>query len=87
MNADLAQARLRCSNTAREPRGNHIGIEPVLTEPPGEGGREASMVREGYLTHRTGSHIVFFRRVKDDGAGIEIVRILHERMEPSRHIR
>jgi toxin ParE1/3/4 len=37
-------------------------------------GREAGTVREGYATYRTGSHIVFFRRVDDGGSGIEIVR-------------
>jgi toxin ParE1/3/4 len=46
-------------------------------------GRDAGTVREGYLTYRTGAHIVFFRRVDDGGDGIEIVRILHERMGPS----
>lgn len=50
-------------------------------------GREAGAVREGYATYRTGSHVVFFRRVDDGGADIEIVRILHERMDPSRHMR
>lgn len=46
-------------------------------------GREAGMVREGYLTYRTGAHVVFFRGVDDE---VEIVRILHERMDPARHI-
>lgn len=45
------------------------------------------MVREGYLTYRTGSHIVLFRSVDDREGAIEVVRILHERMDPFRHIR
>lgn len=48
--------------------------------------REAGMVREGYLTNRIGSHIVFFRSVDEVRGDIETIRILHERMEPFRHI-
>lgn len=50
-------------------------------------GREAGMVREGYSSYRTGSHIVFFRSVDDREGATEIVRVLHERMDPFRHIR
>lgn len=48
--------------------------------------REASMVREGYLIRRTAAHVVFFRHVAGEEGGIEIIRFLHERMDPSRHI-
>lgn len=49
-------------------------------------GREAGMVRKGYMTFRTGSHIVFFHSFDAGEGDIEIVRILHERMDSSRHI-
>ena len=38
---------------------------------------------EGCLRYRADHHIIVFRTVPD---GIEIVRILHERMDPSRHL-
>jgi toxin ParE1/3/4 len=40
-------------------------------------------IREGYRKRSAGSHVVFFRQVGDL---IEIVRVLHSRMEPERHI-
>ncbi len=50
-------------------------------------GCEANVIRRGYLSHRVGANVVFFRRDSgDDGEAIEIVRILHERMDPARHI-
>lgn len=39
--------------------------------------------RPGLLRWRVESHVIYFRQVDD---GIEIVRILHERMLPSRHL-
>lgn len=39
--------------------------------------------RPGLLRWRVESHVVFFREVDD---GIEIVRILHERQLPPRHL-
>lgn len=38
--------------------------------------------RPGILRWRVESHVIYFRETDD---GIEIVRILHERMLPSRH--
>lgn len=50
-------------------------------------GREMEFIRRGYLTYPINAHVVSFRHVpNDDGEGIEIVRILHERMDPARHI-
>lgn len=46
-------------------------------------GRSADDVRTGYFRHHVGSHMVYFRRKK---AGVEIVRILHEKMSPARHL-
>jgi toxin ParE1/3/4 len=42
----------------------------------------ATPERPGILRWRVERHLVYFREVDD---GIEIVRILHERMLPSRH--
>jgi len=46
-------------------------------------GKECAAVRAGYRKYRCGSHVLFYRQ----GAGaIDIVRILHERMDYERHI-
>jgi toxin ParE1/3/4 len=42
-----------------------------------------SDVREGYFKYAVGSHLVFYRRSE---AGIHIVRILHQRMDVTRHL-
>lgn len=42
-----------------------------------------SDVREGYFKYAVGSHLVFYRRSE---AGIDIVRILHQRMDVARHL-
>jgi toxin ParE1/3/4 len=40
-------------------------------------------VRPGYLKFSTGSHVIYYR---DHGNRLEIVRILHGRMEVNRHL-
>lgn len=45
-------------------------------------GRSCPEVRVGYYRYRSGSHFLFYRLV--DG-GVDIVRILHERMDFGRH--
>ena len=37
----------------------------------------------GYLKQSAGRHIIVFRRDED---GVVIVRVLHERMDPARHL-
>lgn len=48
-----------------------------------EAGRVCGEIRPGYRCAREGKHVVFYR-ITD--AGVEIVRILHERMLPKRHL-
>jgi toxin ParE1/3/4 len=40
-------------------------------------------VRSGYLKYLTGSHVIYFR---DHGTRIEVIRILHSRMDVDRHL-
>lgn len=47
-------------------------------------GRECPEVRKGYCKYPSGSHVLFYRVIAD---GIDVVRILHERMDYGRHIR
>jgi len=46
-------------------------------------GREGSDIRSGYYKISCGSHFLFYRITAE---GIDIVRILHERMDFVRHI-
>lgn len=43
----------------------------------------AEAVRSGYFRFAAGSHVLFFRKLPD---GIDIVRILHNRMDFLRHV-
>lgn len=42
-------------------------------------GRDCSAIRAGYRKHEAGKHIIFYRQMEN--SFIEIVRILHERMD------
>ena len=46
-------------------------------------GRDNSEVRHGYRRYNVGSHVVFYR-IGDDF--VDIVRILHQRMDFDRHL-
>jgi toxin ParE1/3/4 len=46
-------------------------------------GRECTEVRRGYRMYPSGSHVLFYRPT---AGGIDVVRILHERMDYERHI-
>jgi toxin ParE1/3/4 len=56
-------------------------IEAVAANPAM--GEDCSVVRPGYRKFPSGSHLLFYRLT---AAGIDIVRILHERMDYERHI-
>lgn len=46
-------------------------------------GRPCDYIREGYLKHHIGRHLIFYHQ---SGDGIEIVRILHDRMDVEAHL-
>jgi len=46
-------------------------------------GRACPEIRRGYYKLAGGSHILFYRRIDN---GIEVIRILHSRMDASRHL-
>jgi toxin ParE1/3/4 len=46
-------------------------------------GQECPNVRSGYYKNACGSHVLFYRLTAE---GVDIVRILHERMDFERHI-
>ena len=45
---------------------------------------DISDVRNGYRKVRSGSHVIFFRVSR--GGGVEVVRILHQKMDFDRHL-
>jgi len=53
-----------------------------LAEMPGMG-RSVEHLRAGYYRLKHASHIVFYTRVE---GGVRIVRVLHEAMDPERHL-
>jgi toxin ParE1/3/4 len=46
-------------------------------------GRDCGHIRDGYRKYASGSHVLFYRLADD---GVDIVRILHERMDFGRHL-
>jgi toxin ParE1/3/4 len=56
-------------------------VEAVADDP--RLGRSCDEVRAGYRKYPAGSHILFYRPTPD---GIDIVRILHQRMDFERHL-
>ena len=56
-------------------------IERVATDP--ERGRDCGEVRTGYRRYAIGSHLIFYI---PRGDSIDVVRVLHQRMDPTRHL-
>jgi len=46
-------------------------------------GRACNEIREGYRRYAIGSHRIFYRAAPD---GVDVIRILHQRMDPAAHI-
>jgi toxin ParE1/3/4 len=47
-------------------------------------GREREEIKTGYLSFLAGSHIIFYRK---DSNHVDIIDILHQSMEPYRHLK
>ena len=67
--------------TERYMREIQRGIEYVAEDP--RRGRPCDDIRAGYFKYPAGSHMLFFRLVR---GGIDVVRILHQRMDFERHL-
>lgn len=53
----------------------------IVSEDPRRG--QECDVRAGYLKYGVGRHVLFYKRIMD---GVEVIRILHERMDFGRHL-
>lgn len=55
-------------------------IERIGRDP--DRGRACDEIREGYRRYGIGSHVLFYVERAD---GVDVIRILHQRMDPTRH--
>lgn len=55
-------------------------VERIAVDP--QRGRACDEIREGYRRYGIGSHLIFYLESAD---GVDVVRILHQRMDPTRH--
>ena len=46
-------------------------------------GRTCEEIRPGYRRYGIGSHVLFYMESAD---GVDVIRILHQRMDPTRHL-
>lgn len=53
-----------------------------IADDPGRG-RACDEIREGYRRYSIGSHLVFYLVTTE---GVDVIRILHQRMDPTRHL-
>ena len=53
-----------------------------IADNPGRG-RACDEIREGYRRYSTGSHLLFY---VESTYGVDVIRILHQRMDPPRHL-
>ncbi|GAB3264488.1 type II toxin-antitoxin system RelE/ParE family toxin [Arthrobacter pigmenti] len=56
-------------------------IERIAADP--RRGRSRNEIRQDYLSYAVGSHTIFYLRRTD---GVDIIRVLHQRMDHSRHL-
>ncbi len=62
---------------------NQIDVAfPLLAENPNKG-KKCDHVIQGYFKYTVGKHDIYFRKIE---TGIEIVRILHQRMDVKKHL-
>jgi toxin ParE1/3/4 len=63
-------------------RSIDAGIRAIAADP--SRGRACDGLRAGYFQFSAGSHVIFYRRIE---TGVEVVRILHQRMDFTRRLR
>lgn len=54
-------------------------IEYLASNP--ETGKDINHIRKGYRSSKVKSHIIFYRLTGNKSSGIEIIRVLHQRMD------
>lgn len=56
-------------------------IELIAADP--QRGRQCDEIRDRYRRYGIRSHMVFYR---ERGDAVDVIRILHQRMDPERHL-
>lgn len=78
---DYTQERWGAQQAEIYVREIQAAIERVADDP--RRGRDRDDVAMGYRSYAIGSHAIFYRT---RSAGVDVIRILHQRMDPSRHV-
>ncbi len=78
---DLTEGRWDAGQAEKCIAEIHAAVERVAADP--ERGRACDEIREGYRRYGIGSHLLFFVETVDS---VDIIRILHQRMDPTRHL-
>jgi toxin ParE1/3/4 len=78
---DYTAERWNEEQAARYIRALQEAIETVAADP--QRGRSCEQIRPGYRKYAAGSHVVFYRATPK---GIDVVRVLHQRMDFERHL-
>lgn len=58
-----------------------VAIKRVASQP--EYGRACDDIRHGYRRYSVGSYLIFY---VEAATGIDVIRILHQRMDPTRYL-
>lgn len=56
-------------------------IERIVAQP--DRGRTVDEIRVGYRRYAIGSHLIFFT---EHDESVDVIRILHQKMDPTRHL-
>ena len=78
---DYTAERWNSVQAERYVRALQEAIETIAADPLRA--RPCDHIRAGYRKYSFGSHVIFFRAA---ASGIDIVRILHQRMDFERHL-
>lgn len=78
---DFTEERWDVRQAERYIREIQAAIERIAGDP--ERGRVRDEVRAGYRSYSIGRHAVFY---VSRASHIDVIRILHQRMDPSRHL-
>lgn len=78
---DFTEQRWDIAQAERYIGDIRAGIERIAADP--ERGSSCDEVRPGYRRYRVASHLVFYRETPGT---VDVIRILHQRMDPTRHL-
>jgi toxin ParE1/3/4 len=58
-----------------------LGIEEIAYDP--KIGKQIDHIKNGYFKYKVNNHYIFYKRTQSE---IQIIRILHEKMDTPRHL-